>query len=298
MCQEDNKMLAANILTELPLTPEELEEYNAYHAVIGADCAVIAQAYMQKQANFDESREKFKALACETVPECAVNLLFLLECSGFLLECYDEAGIAHDVFWDTMRDMRWKMNECRRLTGHLGILPIGWYPGFLDVKRFALGRLQYDDTTFSREPCTVCGYSLREGDFVLSCHIPSSGPLPPERCIDSFKRAYAFFSDRLREDGILPIVCGSWLLYPPYLPLFGDNTRDFVRNFHIASTKVTETFNDAWRVFGKYYEGSTEGFPTDTSLQRRFVDYIKRGGSFGTGFGILLFDGERVLTRQ
>ena len=29
-----------------------------------------------------------------------------------------------------------------------------------------------------------------------------------------------------------------------------------------------------------------------------FVEYIKNGGVFGTGDGIILFDGEKVLTRD
>ena len=146
---------------------------------------------------------------------------------------------------------------------------------------------------------TVDDFTLNKGDFVLRCHIPSGGPLKPELCRESFQIAYEFFTDRLK-DGILPIVCRSWLLYPDYTDVFGENsnTVDFAKNFKIISVHETEGFDEAWRVFGVDYEGDVSKLPTDTTLQRNFIEYIKEGKAFGGGTGVLLFDGKEVLTRR
>ena len=55
---------------------------------------------------------------------------------------------------------------------------------------------------------------------------------------------------------------------------------------------------DEWRVFGKEYDIYKDVLPTDTRLQRNFVEYIKNGGTLGGGDGIILFNGEKVLTRR
>ena len=63
--------------------------------------------------------------------------------------------------------------------------------------------------------------------------------------------------------------------------------------FDVISQKETEGFGDCWRIFNKDYEGSTADFTADTGLQRRFIDYINNGGTFGTGYGTILYDGEK-----
>lgn len=290
-------MLAENILQQIGFTSSELEEYEAYRALIGPQAAAIADAYMQGKIPYSQALEEVHNLAGDNVPEPAAKLLFYLECTGPLRDRYDAAGIGREIFYDTMRDTRYKLDECRRVYGVFGITPIGWYEEFLTMQRFAFGRLQFDITTYRRESTTVCGYPLNEGDFVLNCHIPSSGPLTPESCMDAYRRAYAFFADRLR-DRILPITCNSWLLYPDHYDIFGDNTRKFIDSYALISTKQSEQFNNAWRIFYRSDIENLDQFPTDTSLQRRFIDYIRAGGSFGSGFGVLLFDGERILTQK
>ena len=70
--------------------------------------------------------------------------------------------------------------------------------------------------------------------------------------LQDYHRAWELFRPRLR-DGILPVVCYSWLLYPPQLPVYGkgENVRDwlYVEDharaidviFHEG--KIAETYN-------------------------------------------------------
>ena len=98
---------------------------------------------------------------------------------------------------------------------------------------------------------------------------------------------------------ILPIMCNSWLLYPPYREIFREdtNTGIFVRNFNIIKIKEDEVFKSDWIIFNKKYQGILEGLPNNTSMRRGFIEYIKQGKSFGSAIGLLLFDGERCIIR-
>ena len=41
------------------------------------------------------------------------------------------------------------------------------------------------------------------------------------------------------------------------------------KNFHIVSVSESERFSDSWRIFGKDYDGSTEGLAEDILRQVR-----------------------------
>ena len=98
----------------------------------------------------------------------------------------------------------------------------------------------------------------------------------------------------------MPVFCSSWLLYPPYIDVFGENsnTAAFIGNFKIISTTETDDFGDAWRIFSKDFDGNADNLPAETSMQKSFINYIKNVGKFGGGLGILIFDGKTVLTRK
>lgn len=221
-----------------------------------------------------------------------VDMLFLLHAAPALRERYAQKGIADHIFVETMTDLRYKLLECRSVYGVWGTFVTFWYPGFYRCERFALGRLQYERRSFQYPAYGP----LREGDAVLNCHIPSSGPLTPDAVMGSLKRAYEFYRD-LRCEGALPVVCHSWLLYPPHRALFGRNTQAFFDLFHIMDSKATPENPDFWRLFHREYRQETlPEAPEDTSMHRRFKQYLLEGNSMGSGYGVLLFDGERILT--
>lgn len=68
-------------------------------------------------------------------------------------------------------------------------------------------------------------------------------------------------------------------------------------DFDIIGRKDVQGFSDSWRVFGRDYSGSTEGFPRATSLQRGFADWLDAGHKTGTGYGVIVFDGERIVNK-
>ena len=221
-----------------------------------------------------------------------LDMLFLLCSVPALRQEYIRCGVAESILWDTVKDLRYKLLECYDNHGIWGTFVTFWYPGFYRCERFALGRLQYEKRQFSQP-----GYGdiLKEGDTVLNCHIPSSGPLPYDAVIDSLRRAYEFYPD-VRVGRWMPVVCHSWLLYPPHRELLGGNAKAFYDLFDVIAAKPSESNGDFWRIFNRPF--SEENLATareDTSLRRRFKAFLTAGNNMGCGYGVLLFDGERVV---
>lgn len=231
--------------------------------------------------------------------EYILNLLFWLYCIPFAKKYYDENEIPEEIFFDTMKDVSCKTRECKEVTGKIGVSSI-WFFLHFNFVYFALGRLQFCIDSYGFKEYSFDSFKIKKGDKVYSCHIPSGERLTVEDCMESFDKAYKFF------DGgdVIPIVCASWLLFPPYIERVfkkDSNLWRFAKLFDITETSETgRNFADCERVFGKSFEGTTEGFPRDTSLQRAFIDYIDSGDDFGCGIGIILYNGKerRIINRE
>lgn len=204
-----------------------------------------------------------------------------------------------EIFWEAYKDLRYKAEECYDTYGVWGTFVAFWYPRYYKGTIFKLGRMQYETRVgaFS-EPITVCGRTFGPEDTTLHIHIPTSGePFDRETRLDSYRQAYEYYC----KDG-KPLICfcASWLLYPEYDRVFapGSNIADFRSDFHIFKSRQTEKFGDKWRVFGKDRNLPPEQLPERTSLQRAFKSYIQAGGTFGDGSGILIFDGNEIITKK
>jgi len=228
-----------------------------------------------------------------------VYFLFLLANTHALRRQYAEKGIADDVFYDTMVDMRCKIGECVECKGVPGTFVPGWYEGIFKMQIFGLGRFVYQARAYrGREGFTMaCGRCLTREDKALSMHIPSSGvPLTDEVRFDSYRRAHRFYRD-LFNGGPTLFQCASWLLYPghrEFLPK-SSNILRFMDDFEIVSTSEEAEFTHGWRVFGKSAGLPPDEFPTDTGLRRAYAERLKSGGKTGGATGVFLFDGEKIV---
>ncbi len=224
-----------------------------------------------------------------------VDMIFLLTSLSRLSELYAKKGYSEELFLDTMRDLTVKLYECRIVFGVWGTFVLPWYISFFKLNIFAFGRLQFERKAF---PIDDYKGILHKGDKVFSCHIPSaSGPLLYSSVMDSLKRAHAFFEKELK-DGILPVYCHSWLLYPPHAPLFptGSNLERFYGLFDIVASESDPTSKDFPRIFGVPYSAETvKNVAEDNTLRRNFKKYMCDGNLMGLGHGILLFDGEGII---
>lgn len=233
-----------------------------------------------------------------------VQFLFLLHCSEDLYRLYLEKGLDETMFWDLSVDFRCKLIECHSLYGIWGTTVFWWFHRHFLVDRFALGRFQYESANFdgfegAEGRKYVCGdIVISPGERVYNFHIPSCGPIPKDVRMDSYKRAFDFFGGA--QKGYIPLVCHSWLIYPKYRDVFpsGSNIRSFYDDFDIINSGETDRFYDLPRVFNMSCDTDPSKLPCDTSLRRAFVDYLKKGGSAGWGYGIIIFDGEKIINKK
>ena len=226
--------------------------------------------------------------------ECSVNryecdMVFLLMAAPSLLDKYREAGYSEELFDETMADLRYKMYECKTVYGVWGSFVTFWFKDFYLLNIFKLGRMEYERRTYPFED--VEGV-VKNGQIILSCHIPSSGPMKVDDIKDSLRRAYRFYKDDIK-DGKLTVACFSWLLYPPLFADYkeGSNIKDFYNLFNIIDYRDNEKNGDFWRVFGvKYSTEALDSVVVDNSLKRKVYDHLKSGGNMGYGIGIITVD--------
>ncbi len=221
------------------------------------------------------------------------HLIFLICLTKHVRALYQRNGYSYEMFKTTFSDLRYKLFECHRVHSVWGneVLRV-WYGRFFEMNLFGIERFQFE----KREFWDVRGYEkngkrIEKGDLVINIHIPSDGrPLTKEIIDDTFSKAYDFYKD-LFDDGIVPFTLRSWLLYEKHREFLPQNSNilRLMDYFDILNSMDDERFADWWRVFNKPYNNNIDEMPTDTSLQRAFVDWVKKGNVPGRGDGILLY---------
>lgn len=230
-----------------------------------------------------------------------LHLLLLLACAQAVREHYKAAGLSDALFLDTFSDLRAKVLECHEVYNVWGNFVAFWYPIFFKLDIFKLGRLEFENSTYGLEaPYEGHGITLKKGAPIKSIHIPSHcGPLRLSDRLDAYKRAYDFFGCA-KSNTPLVCYCESWLLHPSTMSVLPatSNTVDFIGDFDLCKFEDIPTFHDKWRIFGADFEKPDAQLPETTSMQRAFKQHLLRGGKTGYGYGILIFDGTKLLTRS
>jgi hypothetical protein len=240
------------------------------------------------------------AAASAGISEKASLLLQYILLTEHMEELYQQKNISEQVYFDTVRDLSFKNRECQNVY-HVWGLFTDWFIGFLNLKMFALGRLQYqhDRYNISNEPYTKGGVKLIKGETpALSIHIPSDGRLDMEDVIKSFRLAYEFFPE-YRQNGKLIMQCSSWLLYPAMHDFMtpGSNLSRFQECFDILRSSTDPKFDNCWRLFNVFYTGDSSLLPRDTTLRRQYAEYLDKGGIAGSGSGVIVFDGNSIVNK-
>ena len=219
----------------------------------------------------------------------ALDMVFLLLAARPLSYLYKLNGLDEALYLDIMRDLRYKLMECKQMHGVWGIFVAWWFPWHYQMKRFALGRLQYERIEARFDDETL---GIKQGDIVYNCHIPSSGAMTPESIRDSLRKAYRFFLPELK-DGKMVVTCSSWLLYTPLVEQYNErsNIKKFHDLFHIVNIHHDDTNHDFWRLFFcDYSKEVLDTVQAETSLQKIVLAHLKNGGTMGEGPGYLIVD--------
>lgn len=224
--------------------------------------------------------------------EYTVWLLVYILMTKRLRELYEENDLPVSLWRDSINDLKIKAEECKETKGVYGTFVGSWFPKFFRLGRFALGRLQFEPTSFLEEEF-ICseGSVLRQGDRVLAVHIPRSDtPLSKENCDASYEAAAKFFAKEFSSEKIV-FTCSSWMLYPKNSEILHE--RSNVRRFCEEYEKVTVTHNpqgehpDAWRIFGIETD-NISSLPEDSHIRRAYKEYMLNGGVTGRAYGVKL----------
>ncbi len=221
-----------------------------------------------------------------------VEMLHLLFCIDRLKGIYKEKGYSEELLKDSMADLRYKLEECKAVHGIWGTFVFWWFKRFYECKTFKLGRLEFEWEELEFD----YNETLKKGARVINCHIPSAGPLHSELVEQALAKAYEFYGFTERRE-TMPVVCESWMLYPPHYELFpnGGNMRNFFDRFDVYKHWEDAKNEDAWRIFNRA-DHDYESFPQDTELRRNFYRYLNDGKKMGSGYGILFYhpESERI----
>lgn len=231
----------------------------------------------------------------EMEKKCGVHhykseLLVFILFSEHLKKLYNMNNIDESIWFNSMCDLKYKLLECKAVKNMWGSFVAWWFPGFFNLKRFALGRLQFETCNYDQEDYTKDGKTVKKGMKVIGVHIPRTlTPLDKPSYDAAFDMAREFFKNKL-DGAPMAFVCCSWLLYPDNLAILPEksNVRKFMLEFDIINKfddKPGE-YADMWRLFDMDYTGNFDDYPEDSSLRRAFKAHLKNGGKTGEGYGI------------
>lgn len=222
----------------------------------------------------------------------SAELLLFICFSKHLRELYRLRGISDRIWFDSMSDLKWKLWECKAVKGIWGSFVAGWFPGFFNLTRFALGRLQFEIVEFDGE-YEKNGKALKKGDKVINVHIPRTlTPLDKESRDDAYAQAAEFFRN-MTDGAPIAFVCSSWLLYPEaekILPAHS-NIRGFMADYDMIRSKTNGEgeYGDMWRLFDMDFTGDLNDYPEDSSLRRAYKKFLLDGNRTGSGYGVFFY---------
>lgn len=238
-----------------------------------------------------------KLEASTTLHPYVLNAVLCLFASEPLRTIYADAEKT-ESFEKHIRSLKNQLLSCKEKHGVWGLSECFWQWMFHQWQCHRLGRLEFEPF----HHCSCVSYQgIKRGDPVVLIHIPSGKPLDIEEVMESLALGYDLFKDRF-ENGIVPFMTHSWLLYPPYLNgVFkkGGNLEKFAALFDIISQNEEKYVNFSY-VFGCGFPGEDklDTLPQKTSLQRNMLAFIKQGNSMGQGYGIFFYDKNGIVGKN
>lgn len=251
---------------------------------------IVSRYYECINIDYDKVKEDYEALAESAgIHPYTLGLLVAASMTKKLRERYIEQGISLSVFDRSMLDLKYKVVECMEVYGVVGNFVFAWFSGFLRMKLFGLGRLQYEIVPLKLE-CTVDGVELKEDSQAINIHIPrTGGKLDHGEVLESYKMAKEFFREYFVGKPTV-FTCCSWLLWQEHLRMLPveSNICKFIRDFTIVREYELKDYNEVWRLFDKNFDGDPDHLPADSTLRRKYIEHMKAGKPTGTAKGVFV----------
>ena len=280
-------------------TIKEILEY----VQMPAECSELALACLErveKNEEFVNLKQEFYKGGFSTglIDELAeklgerpfmLRMAFCLFCTDTMYEIFKEKGISDEVYLDSLIDLRIWAYTCMKNYGEWGMREFPWLANALRGELFRLGRLQFEYTHLDHCGYDKHGVDYKEGDTVIGVHIPEDGRMTAEERLDSYKKAYKMFGNPV-------FICETYLFYPKQYNFLPPNSNivSFMNEFDIVYSEEDRSMKDMWRIFGLRDNYDPSGLPRETSLQRAYADHISKTGKNGMGYGVMVFNGEKI----
>jgi hypothetical protein len=203
-----------------------------------------------------------------------LSMLALIATAPEVHDFHRARGIADDVSWRSLSDLGQQAWVHRQTYDNFGMHTYAWMRIAWSGAMYWLGRLQFN-------------LQKNDAEWVLSTHIPDTGPLTPDSVDDAFGRAGRFFAEHFADYPAGDFYCSSWLLDP-----------------ELAAALPPESnmarFQQRWRLYGEPMRGDDDvlfftfhrrgdvdlgSLPTETRLQRALVDRLRSGGHWNVWQG-------------
>lgn len=303
---DDRKEALRSLMCRLSFPPDAQKTFLNAFACIAADrvgsawfLSLLQQYEKSEQCQYTQLLSDMKVLGESLGIHEYTSAMLLFLCMGEkLLDRYTERGIDESIYYHTMMDFRYKLNECRQIYGMDGLFTAFWSPGFFDLSRFALGRLQFEIVK-TKADCTVDGETFPAGSKAINMHIPRTDTkLDHEAVLESYGLAAEMFAHEFDARPVL-FTCYSWLIAPWHLNVLSpeSNLFKFIKDFKLVESGAYTDYSSAWRIFDCQFSGDVSALPQTTSLQRAYAERITRGEPIEWGRGFFVYRDGKVCNR-
>lgn len=129
---------------------------------------------------------------------------------------------------------------------------------------------------------------LEDGDILIDMHIPAGGGMTPEKCIDSFRKAAAFFSERYPGKFKPVFISHSWIFNTQFEEKLPDsNLAKLMRECYLFP-HASNGRDGLFFLFEDSNFKDPSQAPRNTSVRRAALEILESGERLRTG-GMLLF---------
>jgi hypothetical protein len=195
-------------------------------------------------------------------------------------------GIGDEESWRALSDLGQQVFVHRLTYGTFGLHTHDWLRVAWSGALYWLGRLQFN---LHRDPPSPG--AAADGGWVLSTHIPRSGPLTPDEVDASFAAARVFFAEHFADFAVDAFHCHSWLLDPQLaaaLPATS-NMALFQRRWTLVGEPGNGDDDAVFFTFARRPPVDLASLPRETTLQRAILDRLADGGHWHVRHGRIAF---------
>lgn len=198
-----------------------------------------------------------------------LELLALVATADDVRAFHASRGIGDDDSWRALSDLGQQVFVHRLTYGSFGLHTHDWLRVAWSGALYWLGRLQ-----FNLQPSATSATG-----WVLSTHIPRSGPLAPAEVDASFAAARQFFGDHFADHPTDAFFCHSWLLDPDLAAALPEasNMALFQRRWTLQGEPGPGDEDAVFFTFARRPPVDLVSLPRDTTLQRAILDRLAAG---------------------